>query len=222
MWRDKPFVINPEETGYEIMNPYLSTGSPVAGYCDGGVIGQNPSSVGATWAFCLVDITGVVCQEHSGVVPVQSPGQTISNNIAELYAMLELISALPDDFSGSINCDSFVTVCRIFHVSLWRDRDGISRLVGMRRPVAMNGVPPKLIKMAEDARARIQEIRNGGALVEPVLLQGHPTREDLAKGVGLKRGLPVSRWNVHCDELCTKSGVEFVAGLPREGSYRHD
>jgi hypothetical protein len=51
------------------------------------------------------------------------------------------------------------------------------------------------VKRGEAAVARLGKI-------EVILLQGHPTKEDLANGLGKKRQLPVSEHNVWCDEAC--------------------
>jgi hypothetical protein len=50
--------------------------------------------------------------------------------------------------------------------------------------------------------------------IETVLLQGHPTKKDLACGFGAKRGFPVSIHNVWCDDGCHKAAKEF---LEKEG-----
>lgn len=50
-------------------------------------------------------------------------------------------------------------------------------------------------------------------ITKTVLLQGHPTKADLACGIGKKRNLPVSIHNVWCDEACGKAAREFLENL---------
>jgi hypothetical protein len=46
--------------------------------------------------------------------------------------------------------------------------------------------------------------------IEWVLLDGHPTKAQLAAGIG-KRGHPVDKNNVWCDEMCQSLSAQFQA-----------
>ena len=158
-----------------------------AAYSDGGVIGRNPSPIGGTWAYVLVDASGEPITQASGVIPAE-PGSTVSNNVAELVAALRALAALPGGWAGTFYSDSQVTIGRIFWGWAWR------------------GLPLAWQERAHQIRARL------GA-VQPVLLQGHPTQVDLARGVGSKRGLPVSPHNVTCDRLCQEAGRAYLSKI---------
>jgi ribonuclease HI len=151
-------------------------------YTDGGVIARNPSPIGGTWAFRTVDsTTGQVQYSAKNWFKARS-GVAVSNNVAELRAMVEgltwLLAAHPWERLGTVYSDSMVTLIRVF------------------RAGQLNGVPTELVQ-------RLQVIQKSGALARLrwVLVKGHPTRAELAAGVS-KKGLPVSIHNVACDRDC--------------------
>lgn len=160
----------------------------VAIYGDGGCIRVNPSPIGAPWAVCGVDADGNRVWERTGVIPaadVDTDGAT--NNQSEFMAVLVGLEAMPDRWSGRVCTDSFVTLRR------FRDE---ARLAGI--PL--------------DWRRRMAVALGRLGRIEYVLLDGHPTRAQLAAGVG-KRGNPVSEHNVWCDKTCTATGRAYVAAL---------
>ena len=54
---------------------------PIALYTDGGVIGQNPSPIGGTWAWCMVSEGGERTRHAYGyVTPADLGTPTVSNN----------------------------------------------------------------------------------------------------------------------------------------------
>lgn len=160
----------------------------VALYADGGVIGSNPSTIGGAWAWVQVNALGESATASSGVItPAQAGVMTITNNLTELYAILEARENLPYAWCGTIYSDSWVSLQRVF--------------LGAR----LKNVPPWLVE-------RLQRLQRDGwfARCSWQLLDGHPTRAQLAAGVG-KRGRQVSKWNVWCDEECGKQARAFVA-----------
>lgn len=150
-------------------------------YVDGGVVRQNPSPIGGTWACVLVDVNGRELDRASGFVSRESLGMDVTNNFTELLAAVEGLERLPDGWSGTLHTDSNVTRCRI-----------------IGRNPGMNGIPQAL-------RDRLAACKKRLGFIRVVLLDGHPTRDQLFRGSG-KRGNPVSKWNVLCDELCTIAG----------------
>lgn len=151
-------------------------------YCDGGVVGRNPSPIGGTWAFCGVDANGVRILERSGFVP--SPeGRPITNNHTEQIAIVKALEAMPDGWSGRVNSDSRIALGRVFHN--FREKN----------------LPPNV---SERSRAAVRRL---GRLTFR-LVQGHPTKADLQNGIGKKRGLPVSEHNVWCDKACNDAKAE--------------
>jgi len=157
-------------------------------YADGGVIGANPSRVGGTWAWRLVDADGNVldhasgdylCGDIHGYVPV-------TNNFTEFLALVKGLKSLPDGWSGLVCSDSAVTLGRLFRG--WK----------------MTGIPTWLVVAGGAALQRLGP-------VEHLLLDGHPTRAHLAAGVG-KRGNKVSEHNRWCDEECQRIARDHKAG----------
>lgn len=154
-------------------------------YCDGGVIRKNPSPFGGTWAWILVEemvsefgdkVDQIIDSAAGYISPDQGEGGLVTNNIAELFAAVEGLRALPRPWTGHFYSDSQVTIGRLFWG--WRYKN----------------VPDWLYRAVGPALK--------GLVVEPHLLQGHPTLEDLSLGIGKKRNLPVSVWNKWCDTAC--------------------
>lgn len=170
--------------------------SIVALYADGGVIGPNPSAIGGTWAWCQVNEIGASAVASSGVItPAQACMPVITNNLTELYAILEARESLPYAWHGTIYSDSWVSLQRVFLAA------------------KLNNVPDWLV-------ARLQRLQRDGWFADCSwqLLDGHPTKAQLAAGVG-KRGHQVSKWNVWCDGACAAAGLAFVATQQKEHSY---
>lgn len=157
---------------------------PASLYADGGVISVNPSPYGGTWAWCQVDDFGIRIRGESGVILSHDGiGNSVSNNVAELAALVFGLEALPPDWRGIIYSDSWVSLQRVFLAA------------------ALNNVPRWLV-------LRLQVIQKSGRLagMRYVLLDGHPTKAQLAMGRG-KRGNPVSEHNVWCDQACQKAAA---------------
>ena len=151
-------------------------------YCDGGVIGVNPSPYGGTAAFV------VLCEDkhvtHEGVAIIRPAAiglPAVSNNVSELVACLLGLRSLPDGWNGTIFTDSYVTRCRL-----------------VNEDPKFNGIPQELVREVWMHRERMRGL-------SVTLLDGHPTKKQLAAGIG-KRGNPVSEWNVWCDRVCTQAG----------------
>lgn len=163
----------------------------VALYCDGGVIQKNPSTVGGTWAWCGVDAEGNRIIERGGVCP--AVGREITNNHTEQIAITLALEAMPDGWSGTVCSDSMIALGRVFKG--WREKN----------------LPRNVSRRSAAAVARLGRI-------ETVLLQGHPTKADLERGVGAKRGFPVSVHNVWCDHECGRQGARYLASLRAEAA----
>jgi hypothetical protein len=149
-------------------------------YCDGGVIGRNPSRRGGTWAWRHIDRKGFLLRMGSGVVRPEDAGMpTITNNLTELLAALEGMALLPDGWAGAIWTDSNVTLLRL------------------RGGKKFNGIPTVMVERTKSELARL-------GLFQAKLLGGHPTENELFLGRKLKSGLPVDWQNVYCDRECTR------------------
>ncbi len=152
----------------------------IAIYCDGGLIGSNPSTIGGTWAWCHVDKHGKRIAKKSGVLLPQ-PGFTCSNNDTELEAALRGLEALTGPVKVlTLFTDSWVTICRLVN----------------------NGSG-----LVNEIQERIRKAKAHWPL-ELVLLGGHPTKKELKVG-RRKDGKPVSVHNVWCDKACTRRADEY-------------
>ena len=163
--------------------PARAGGGPMgevrAVYADGGTLGKNPCRHGGMWAYRHVGPDDALVAEDSGVIfPADVGLPTVTNTVAELWAVVRALEALPKGWRGDVFTDSQVTVYRIARPAKaqWR------------------GVPDHLIQRAYTA------IRRLGRL-QARLLAGHPTAEDLARGHA-QDGRPVSPHNVACDDAC--------------------
>lgn len=164
----------------------------IAVYADGGVILKNLSAIGGTWAFCGVDAEGNRVIEGGGVVPATSK-TLITNNHTEQIAIIKALEAMPDGWNGTVYSDSMIALGRVFKG--WRGKN----------------LPSNVVERTKAAMARMGK-------VEHVLLQGHPTKADLERGIGAKRGLPVSKHNVWCDKECGRQAKEHLAKASEEES----
>jgi ribonuclease HI len=159
----------------------------IALYADGGVIGRNPSDAGGTFAWCHVDEADQRIKAMSGVIRPWASMPRITNNLTEMVALVLGMEALPAEWDGTVYSDSQITLGRVFRG--WK----------------MDGIPFALQRRAITARQRLGP-------VDFVLLDGHPTRAQLAAGIG-KRGQPVSEHNVWCDHACCEQSKRAQAGI---------
>jgi ribonuclease HI len=169
-------------------------GAITAIFADGGCVQANPSPFGGTWAWAHVDAAGrrvdadsglyVACGAAGCTLPRHWPEPLVTNNQMELAALILGLEALPDGWSGTVYSDSQISLRLLF---------GGARL---------NELPASLIQRGSAVLQRLGRC-------EAIRLDGHPTRRQLATGVG-KRGGPVSIQNVFCDAECTRQAREAV------------
>lgn len=163
----------------------MSPSDVVAVYADGGCILRNPSPIGGTWAACHVDAEGKRVSQSSGVIlPLDAGCGEVSNNQSEFYALLMGLEALPDGWSGQVCSDSRVTLLRFCHSA------------------KLNGI-------VWSWQRRLGAVLSRLGKLEPVQLDGHPTKAQLINGVG-KRGQKVSEHNVWCDLKCSMLARGFL------------
>jgi ribonuclease HI len=158
-------------------------------YVDGGVIGANPSMIGGTYAYRLIDEEGVFLG-RGHVLTTFQVGGPVTNNQTEMMALLEGMRRLPDHFAGKIFSDSQVTLGRAFMGWKWKN------------------IPAWMHTIYQEQRARLTYWDD----IQYVLLDGHPTKKQLELGIG-KRGGPVSVHNVWCDTACREAGEAFLAKI---------
>lgn len=153
-------------------------------YCDGGLIGRNPSPHGGTWCWTLVNSRGKRVKYESGLIlPREMGKKQITNNESEMYAVIKGLESVTKDWDGRVYTDSRVT----FH-----------RLVNRR------GIPSDWMK-------RLVKALNGREL-KMRHIGGHPSRLALERGYD-KRGLLVSAHNVFCDKMCQEEARKYKEGI---------
>jgi ribonuclease HI len=156
-------------------------------FADGGVIGSNPSAIGGTWAWRWVREGAESCSFSGVITPQQAGLPAITNNLTEMLALVSGLQALPASWAGVVYSDSQITLGRIFLGWKWKN------------------IPLWLHHEYQQARARLVNWDK----IQWVLLQGHPTRAELAAGIG-SRGYPVSEHNVWVDKTCGERAAEFL------------
>ncbi len=156
-------------------------------YADGGVIGRNPSKLGGTWAFRVLDNRKVVDEQVGTITPEAAKMPAITNNLTEMLAVVRGLASLPEDWVGTVFSDSQITLGRIFEGWKW------------------TGIPLWLHHEYQAARKRLIH----WDYIKYVRLDGHPTVAQLVEGKG-KRGGPVSEMNVWCDKACGYAAKAFL------------
>ena len=162
-------------------------------YVDGGVITHNPSEIGGTWAARLL-LKGYTTQDRSGFVTPRHVGMPfVTNNLTEMLAMLNGLSMLGKGWHGTVYSDSQITIGRVSMGYRWKN------------------IPKWMHAKFQRVRA---DLVGGYSLfsdvgINFVLLDGHPTKAQLAAGIG-KRGHPVSEHNVWCDKECGRISADYM------------
>ncbi len=159
-------------------------------YTDGGLGGKNnPCILGCTWAWCHVTDDAIV-NHDSGFIEPWEVGQTaLTNNYAELTAMIRGLDALPNGWDGRVFTDSIVTLYR----------------VAQPRKASFTGI-------SDDQRAKLIAVKERLGSFVINLVKGHPTKKDRRHGVR-KDGRAISKWNVWCDEACVTERENFKKDL---------
>lgn len=156
-------------------------------YTDGGCITKNPSPLGGTWAYCIVEGVGERKKEDAGIITPPFHGLTlISNNVTELLAAIKGLENMPDGWDGIFYTDSLITLRRVTVAK-----------------TTFNGIPTELKDRLHHAKLRLGKF-------SAELLGGHPNEVELALGVR-EDGKPVSYHNIRCDVLCQQAAAGFLA-----------
>ncbi len=161
---------------------------------DGGLLSANPSDLGGSWAFVRVERDEMISHGAGWVRASEMPEGTVSSNQMEFLAVLRAFQSLSDGEIVVVISDSDVT---------------LSRWTGDGR-FGYAGIPD------EWRRGMEWEIRRCGGLFWHQIA-GHPSTArpskvdgltDLERGRKIKKdgsaGLPVSKWNIEADRLCTE------------------
>lgn len=156
-------------------------------YTDGGVIRKNPSVIGGTWAYCLVDADDNLLYEDSGILATKFTGGKVTNNQTELLAVIKGLQTIQRDMVIHVLSDSEITLGRVF--------SGYS----------MENIPDWMAEQLDEERKRLTQFKK----FKHTLLSGHPTKSQLEMGIG-KRGHPTSIWNKRVDDLCRLAGENYM------------
>lgn len=186
-------------------------------YSDGGCIGRNPSKIGGTWAWCLVgngkeskqnyemwsapDLSEekILRCDYGVILPEEAGAKMVTNNVTELLAAVNALTAIGHLWTGTLFTDSYVT---------------LRRLLGGSK---FSGVPQWLRMLVLDLRRN--RLRQGrlDRMWGVSLVAGHPTKKELATGKRERNGLPVSKWNVWCDKRCREEARRSLDSERRNG-----
>ncbi len=108
-------------------------------YCDGGVIGRNPSKMGVTWAWCLVENDDLIRWDSGWVEPADAAQSPLTNNFSELYAAVRAVIDNPD--AKVLFTDSQITLYRMTRSKKF---NGIPNWL-RRKALKIRGMPVKLL-----------------------------------------------------------------------------
>jgi ribonuclease HI len=160
------------------------------------LIGKNPSLHGGTWAWCFVQDDRIINCDY-GLLDgaaynrwCNSSGHAVTNNFMELYAAVHALEYYTDKdqkFDGTIFTDSKITLHRITDSASFK------------------GIP----KWLKDRALKVRFQRH----YQAELVVGHPTIAEQKQGFRARNGLPVSKWNIWCDEQCQRQAQEFLQRL---------
>ena len=156
-------------------------------YVDGGVILRNPSPIGGTWACCYVENDAIKWQGSGVILPGEVDSKVVTNNQAEMIAMLNGLELLKPSYRGRVFTDSMITLGRVSLNWKWKN------------------IPEELYWKYVELTRKFDDYDK----IKFIHLSGHPTDDQLQTGFG-KHGNPVSKWNVWCDERCTYEGQEYM------------
>lgn len=170
----------------------MNTLSIIHLYADGGVIGKNPSPIGGTYAYRILDASEQhILVEHADVIPANFTNPFITNNLTEMLAIIAALPHISPDADVHIFSDSQITLGRLFQGWKWKN------------------IPLWLHARYQAQRQRLPKFHS----YQYTLLSGHPTQAHLATGIG-KRGYPVSIHNAWCDHACTQAAKSYTALQP--------
>lgn len=156
-------------------------------YTDGGVVLKNPSTIGGTWAWCLVEDDKVILHDSGHITPKQMKSVTVTNNQTELLAVIAGLSGVRDDEIVEVRSDSEITLGRVF------------------KGYAFNNIPTWILTALKNEKARLTNFKK----FTYELMDGHPTQEQVERGIG-KKGHVTSKWNVWCDEECKRQARKLL------------
>lgn len=159
-------------------------------FCDGGVVGANPSLIGGTYAWRLVVDDVPMAEGAHFISAADARVPAVTNNLTEMLALIKGLESLPADWRGTVLSDSQITLGRAFLGWKW------------------NNIPLWAHHRFQVVRARLVHFD----AFDHVLLAGHPTRAQLAAGIG-RHGYPVSVHNVWCDQACGKAGEDALEAM---------
>lgn len=156
-------------------------------YTDGGVVLKNPSTIGGTWAWCLVEDNKVIRQDSGYITPKQMRSPTVTNNQTELLAVVYGLADLEYNIVVEVRSDSEITLGRVF------------------KNYSFNNIPTWMILKLKGEKTRLTNFRK----FTYELMDGHPTQAQIEKGIG-KKGHVTSHWNAWCDEECKRQARKLL------------
>lgn len=161
-------------------------------WTDGGVIQRNPSPFGGTFAWVRTENGVEVACAAGLLLPADIKMPVVTNNNSELYALIDGIVCLPENWHGTVYTDSQIA------------------LNWVKYKKQSNAIPAWL---REAMQLVLSDAEQKGVHLEYQHIKGHPTEEELAD----ETANGVSHYNVRCDALCTAQ----AAGFARTHNLKH-
>jgi hypothetical protein len=157
---------------------------------------SNPSIIGFTWAYLLLAPDDTEIMRDSGFVlcPISVDGEIwpAKCDLAEFWATAQGLAWLPDGFNVEVLTDSLLTIRRLLGEAPTRT------------------IPPSWVEQSAADRRRLGRLWF-------THLNGHPTKQQLADGVG-HTGALTSKHNVTVDKMCNLEKIAAWEAFHAEAS----
>lgn len=157
-------------------------------HVDGGCILKNPSTIGGTFAWCLVENDKQIAVGSGYVTPKSWNQDVITNNQMELYALIKGLEYLESSEVVKVCSDSEITLGRAF------------------KDYALKNIPEW---MKDELKVQQNRLYNFYRFWWS-LIGGHPTESEILKGIN-KKGHVTSKWNVWCDRECNLQAENYLS-----------
>jgi|SRR4051812_40743231 hypothetical protein len=157
-------------------------------YPDAGLLTPNPSSKGSVWSGVFVGQSGNILMTKKGQLLCTIALPSVNYHVAELYAIIQCLEVVPDDWFGYVLTDNEVAKGWFFE------------------DYKVNAIPTPVLNEMLKVRSRLTNF----ARIDSLLLKSNPTQKELMYKHSLDgRDLPVSMFNKIASRIC-ENHKEYV------------
>lgn len=189
-------------------------------YCDGGVMGVNPSPMGGMFAWRHV-VDGAVIEQARGLLVPDSEGGYLLDAAARLWAglpseiRLDVIRFDGSESTGGMvsnnHAELFAAIRALEAVPRgWAGQLVTDSQITINRLSGSTLLDPRYVPVALVSRMALALTRVSH--IEYMHVAGHPTKADLKRGCK-RGGAPVSRHQHWCDRECVRVGQWYQARI---------